>query len=164
MEKTIKTCKLIRYLALPLSAIMFFMTCKSIGVVLASLLGMLSFVVFWIMVEKTMGRLVGDELIKELKKAIDSIGHLDSFIEVKTLSAGLLIRVYLVKAGNNIKLYNASFNNRLRNDGLGKYVWMMQVTDIPDLNVLDRVRAELDEKMIEFLKNERNNPLRRRKF
>ena len=90
------------------------------------------------------------------KEAISIAGNIESFIEIKRMRSGIIARVYLINAKERAAAVHKSISRRIEQCDLKKYLWVMQMTDMPAASSLSEMQKKLNEQLIEEL-------LRRRK-
>ena len=156
MEKAVKIIGMMKWLGLPLGYIMLFATRESFGDIAGICLGTIAAVSFWILMQKEQSRIIGQTIAREIKEAISSAGNVDSFIEIKRMRGGIIARVYLINAKERAMAIHSAIARRIEQCDLKKYLWVMQMTDMPEAASLREMQKKLNEQLIDEL-------LRRRK-
>ncbi|MCI5688834.1 hypothetical protein AALA24_09490 [Anaerovoracaceae bacterium 42-11] len=156
MEKAVRIIGMMKWLGIPLGYIMLFATRESFGDVAGICLGTIAAVSFWILMQKERSRIIGQTIAKEIKEAISIAGNIESFIEIKRMRSGIIARVYLINAKERAAAVHKSISRRIEQCDLKKYLWVMQMTDMPAASSLSEMQKKLNEQLIEEL-------LRRRK-
>lgn len=155
MEKTVKTIGLLRWLGLPLGGIMYACTRVSFGDTAAAALGVLAAVSFWLLMRSEQSRLIGQTIAREIKEAISEAGNVESYIEIKRLKSGIIARVYLINAREKVTVIHKAISRRLENCTFKKYLWIMQLTDMPGKSAFRDTQRLLNEQLLEELMRKR---------
>lgn len=155
IEKQVKLMGIIKWLALPLGYIMYFGTAYSFGGGVAMILGIVAMVSFWVMVKGEQSRLIGQTIADEIKAAISQFGNIESVVEIKRMKSGIIARIYLVNAREKAVLVHRAITKKLDGCSMKKYLWVMQLTDMPAKGAFQETRERLDEQLIEELLNKR---------
>lgn len=158
MEKAIRAIGILKWLCFPLGYIMYFFTRDSFGEFIATVLCVIAAVSFWLLMISERSRLIGQTIVSEIRRAISETANVESFIEIKTMRSGIIARVYLINARDKAAMIHRSISRRLDDCALKKYLWIMQLTDIPGINAIRETRRMLNEQLIEeFLRKDREN-------
>ncbi|MFR7990992.1 MAG: hypothetical protein ACLU5F_10380 [Anaerovoracaceae bacterium] len=155
MEKTVRAIGICRWLGLPLGGIMFFFTYGSFGITIASVLSIMAAVSFWILMRSEQSRLIGQTIAREIKEAINEAGNVESYIEIKRLKSGIIARVYLINAREKVAVVNKAIARRLERCTFKKYLWIMQLTDMPGKSALRDTQRMLNDQLLEELMRKR---------
>ena len=127
MEKTVRAIGICRWLGLPLGGIMFFFTYGSFGITIASVLSIM----------------------------INEAGNVESYIEIKRLKSGIIARVYLINAREKVAVVHKAIARRLERCTFKKYLWIMQLTDMPGKSALRDTQRMLNDQLLEELMRKR---------
>lgn len=155
MEKTVKIIGITRWLCFPLGLIMFFATQGSFGQIAATVLAVIATVSFWAMMRNEHTRLIGQSIAKEIKEAISETGNVESYIEIKRLKSGIIARVYLINAKEKVTIVHRAITRRLEECTFKKYLWIMQLTDMPGKGALKETQRMLNDQLLEELMSKR---------
>ena len=155
MEKTVQIIGMLKWLAFPLGYIMYFFTGDSFGQPAAILLGLAAAIAFWLLIRSERSRLIGQTIASEIKAAISETSNVESFIEIKRLKSGIIARVYLINAREQAAVIHRSVARRIEDCSLKKYLWIMQMTDMPGKGALRETQRKLNEQLIEELLKKR---------
>lgn len=157
MDNFIISMRLIRWLGVPLGVIMYLFTFESFGDIVATILGVLSCVVFVILIDTERSRLIGDELEKDIKAAISESFNIEHYVEMKRFKHVLIARVYLVNAKDKVVMIHACINRKLEDSHFRKYLWVMQMADIPEKAAMKASEEMLNEQLLsELLKKKKH--------
>lgn len=156
MEKLYKRLKLLQLLAIPLGILMYGCTYKSFGLVISLALGFAAGAAFYFLVKKEISRIAGEAIVSNIKKAISENGNVENYVEIRRIKSGIIARVYLVNAKVNVgKVYSAIMES-IESSGFKKFVWAMQLTEIPGANALGAARDKLNQQLIQELMKRKN--------
>lgn len=151
MEKTVKIIGISKWLCFPLGYIMFFCTQESFGNIISVILAVAATVSFWLMMKSEQTRLIGQTIAKEIKEAISETGNVESYIEIKRLKSGIIARVYLINARDKVTVVHKAITMRLEECTFKKYLWIMQLTDMPGKGALKETQRMLNDQLLEEL-------------
>lgn len=155
MEKTVKIIGLTKWLCFPLGYIMLFFTRDSFGDMTAACLSIIATVSFWAMVRNEQVRLIGQYIAKDIRDAISEISNVENMIEIKKLKSGIIARVYLINAKDKVTVIHRAIANKLNDCTFKKYLWIMQLTDMPGKSALKETQRMLNEQLLDELTKKR---------
>jgi len=155
IEKQVKILGIAKWLALPLGYIMYFGTEYSFGGGVAMVLAIFAMMTFWILVKSEQARRIGETIADEIKAAISEFGNIESVVEIKKMRSGIIARIYLVNAREKAVYVHRAITRKLDQCSMKKYLWVMQLTDMPGKGAFKETRERLDEQLIEELLNKR---------
>lgn len=151
MEKKIKIIKFIKWICFPMGYLMYFLTADSFGDIIAVILGVAATVGFWALMRGEETRIIGQTLAVEIKEAITSAGNVESFIEIKRIKSGIIARVYLINAREKLNEIHRAITGKLEGSSCKKYLWIMQLTDMPGRGALKETQQILNAQLVEEL-------------
>ena len=157
MEKKVNLLGFSKWMCLPLAFLMFFGTVKSFGTVLSTVMAVVFALSFYTIVENEQIRLIGETIAAEIKKAISETGNVDSMIEIQKLRSGIIARVYLINAKERVGLIHKAITRQLEKSKFKKYLWIMQLTDMPGRSFLNETQQMLNEQLIDELRQQRRD-------
>ena len=146
---------LAKWLCIPLGMIMYYGTVNSFGHFAACALCLAATVGFWVLMRGEQGRIIGESITKDIKEAIKEVGGVESFIEIKRLRSGILARVYLVNAKEKAIFVHRAISRKLDDCSMKKYLWVMQLTDMPGKEDFKETQQRLNEQLLEELLRKR---------
>jgi len=149
MERQVKVIGAIRWLSIPLGAVMYLGTVNSFGQLTASVLCLLAAAVFFLLIKSEQGRIIGEFIADDIRDAIKEVDGIESFIEIKRLKSGILARVYLVNAKEKTMVVHKSIRRKLDRCSMKKYLWVMQLTDMPGRDDFEETQQRLNEQLLE---------------
>jgi hypothetical protein len=130
---------------------MYFCTTASFGHFAATILAVFATVAFWFLMRNEQSRLIKQELTDEIRAAILEAGDIESFIEVKRIKQGIIARIYLINAREKAVMAQRSVARKLENCEFKKYLWVMQMTDMPGMGALRETQQMLNEQLLKEL-------------
>ncbi|MGN0659991.1 MAG: hypothetical protein ACI4LA_10365 [Emergencia sp.] len=151
MEKTVRIIEYLKWLCLPLGGIMYLGTYRSFGTAAGCFLGAAAGAAFWILMRSERSRLIGQTIASEIKEAILSAANVESLIEIKRLKSGIIARVYLINAREKASDVQNAVARRMENCTFKKYLWVMQLTDMPGREALRETQRMLNDQLVEEL-------------
>lgn len=155
MERTVKIIEIARWLSLVMGGVMFVSTRDSFGNPLSAALAVSAALIFWTMMQRERSRLIGQTIASEIKKVITEISNVDSLIEIKRLKSGIIARVYLINGKDKVALIHRAVARTMEQSSFRKYLWIMQMTDMPARSALPERQRMLNEQLLEELLNRR---------
>lgn len=155
IEKQVKLLGMLKWLSFPLGLIMYYGTAYSFGGGVAVALTIAATVSFWVIVKNEQARLIGQTIADEIKAAISEFGNVESFVEIKKMKSGIIARVYLVNAREKAVYIHRSITRKLDGCSMKKYLWVMQLTDMPGKGAFKETQERLNEQLLDELLNKR---------
>lgn len=156
MEKTVKILGLVKWLCFPLGYIMLFCTRDSFGDMIASCLSIIAAVSFFALVRNEQVRLIGQSIANDIRDAISEIANIENMVEIKRLKSGIIARVYLINARDKVNVIHRAIANKMEDCTFKKYLWIMQLTDMPGKSALKETQRMLNEQLLDELTKKRN--------
>lgn len=160
MEKKVKKLGVLKWLSFSLGFIMFISIVDSFGPFISSLFSAMAIVVFWNIVKSEQTRIIGQTIADEIKMAISEAGDIDNMIEIKRMKSGIIARVYLINAKEKAQIIHRSIAYRMDKCIFKKYLWIMQLTDMPGKSALQETQRLLNEQLLEELTKKRRESKR----
>ncbi len=158
MEKTVHVIGKLKWLSPVLGLIMYVCTAESFGQLPALVLGGIACVAFWMLMISEKSRLIGATIASEIRQAITETTEAESIIEIKRLRSGIIARVYLIGSREKAALVNRAVARRMDQCKFKKYLWVMQLTNMPGKGDLRETQRMLNEQLIEeLLRNRRED-------
>ena len=151
MERQVKLIGFGRWLCIPFAYIMYFGTVNSFGTIVSCALAMIAMVAFWVLMRKEQSRLIGESIAKEIENAISAYGNIESMVEIKRLRSGIIARVYLINAKEKAVLIHRTITRALDDCSFKKYLWIMQLTDMPGKGHFKETQRRLNEQLLDEL-------------
>lgn len=141
-----------RILSIPLGLIMYFATMKSLGQTGAMILGCAAAVIFWLILSKGRERLLYDAVAEKIHDAIKEVGRIDSQIEMKRFSIGLVVRIFLIDPGALLPNYTQTIHDTLAKWDLRNKSMIVQISGVRTSEDIDKSRVLLDKELLEEIK------------
>lgn len=155
MENFIISMRILRWLGLPLGCIMYLLTVDSFGEAAAIILGVLAGVAFGLLIDSERSRLISEILVKDIKDAIAESFNVEHYVEIKRIRHVLIARIYLVNAKDKVVMIHASINRKLEDSRFRRYLWIMQMAEIPEKSAIKASEEMLDEQLLRELMKRR---------
>lgn len=155
MEKKVKRLGMLKWMSFLLGFIMYSFTIHSFGYLLSSLCTVIATVSFWNIVRNEQTRLIGRKIADEIKIAISETGNVDNMIEIKRSKSGIIARVYLINAKEKAQIIHRAIANRMDGCSFKRYIWVMQLTDMPGRSAFDETQKILNEQLVDELMKKR---------
>ena len=155
MEKKVKRLGALKWMSFLLGFIMYIFTIDSFGYLLSSLCTIIATVSFWNIVRNEQTRIIGRTIADEIKKAISETGDVDNLIEIKRSKSGIIARVYLINAKERAQLIHHAIASHMERCSFKRYIWVMQLTDMPGRSAFPETQKILNEQLIDELTRKR---------
>lgn len=142
----------LKWLGFPLGYLMYFGTVNSFPIGISLILSIVATVAFWLLIRREEVNYMGRFIAKDVSTAISDVGQYPNIIEIKRLSAGLVVRVYLVQAKEKLPVIQRSIENILRHNVFGNRILFIQMTDMQDRSFLKSHQEALNMELLNTLK------------
>lgn len=155
MEKKVKRLGALKWMSFLLGFIMYSFTINSFGYLISSLCTIIATVSFWNIVRNEQTRIIGRTIADEIKKAISETGNVDNLIEIKRSKSGIIARVYLINAKERAQLIHRAIASHMDSCSFKRYIWVMQLTDMPGRSSFSETQKILNEQLVDELTKKR---------
>ena len=155
-KKRISLMKKIRWLGLLLGFLMYGCTRQSFGEIMATVLAVISAVSFYFICDGEGHRTMCQYVAEDLKEAVTAAGLNQCVVEIKSIHAGLITRIYLIKAGPLATRCNRAVMERINRSWYRKSIWVTQILELESEGELEEAQAFLDEALFDDLKKMRD--------
>ena len=91
----------------------------------------------------------------DIRSAVNEAGHSRCIVEIRSISAGLITRVYLIRACGMETRLNRAIIERINQSWYRKDIWITQILGMEDESELAEAHEYLDEALLEDLKKKR---------
>lgn len=152
VRKRIKIMKWIRWAGLPLGILMYAGTRQAFGQIIATALAVIAAAAFYFICNGEGRRTMCQYVADDLKAAVTAAGLSKCVVEIRSISTGLITRIYLIKAGPLAARCNRAVLERIRKSWYGKFVWVTQILELESEGDLEEARGFLDETLFDDLK------------
>lgn len=92
---------------------------------------------------------------EDLKEAVTAAGLNQCVVEIKSIHAGLITRIYLIKAGPLATRCNRAVMERINRSWYRKSIWVTQILELESEGELAEAQEFLDEALLDDLKRMR---------
>lgn len=154
MSSNYRLLKNVRWISLPLGALMFLGTFRSFGIIVASILGIAAAFSFYLITRKEFRRVAQESLTKTIKDAIAQTGDVDSVVEFRTLRSGFIVRIYLIDCKDHVNEIHNRILSSIDRSSFKNTLAIMQLTELSARKFIDSAREVLNEQLIEELKRQ----------
>ena len=156
MDKKIKLYGILKWLCFIPGTVMYVFTINSFGYLLSALCTIIATVAFYNIMDKEQTRRIGLSIAGEIKKAIAETGNVDNLIEIKKVKSGIIARVYLINARERAQIIQKAITKHLNSSDFKRYLWIMQLTDMPGKSALQDRQKLLNDELIAELTKKKN--------
>ena len=155
IKKKIQFFKRLRWMGLLFGIIMFCCTFMAFGDAAAVALGVAASAGFYWICTRESTRTMCQFVADDLKKAVMDAGHSRCIVEIRSLNAGLITRIYLIRAEGKETLLNRVILERINRSWYRKNIWITQILGMEDESELQEAHDFLDEALIEDLRKKK---------
>lgn len=163
VKKTIDILNKVKWLGLLFGVFMCLFIEPRLGEIWAMGLGTVAGVAFIYICNHEKNSVFIEHVAMDLKGALQARGYEDAVVEIKYLRAGLLIRIYVIRAGENAIYCNGIIVQQIADSWYKEKVWVTQLVDINERDEISDARDTLDEELISDLKRMRDDARGRKK-
>ena len=140
--------KWLRYLGFLFGAVMYWVMYMSLGETAAIILGVLAGVSFFAICDHGRKTILFDHIAEQLKEEIARLGRMECVIEIKMIRIGLIIRVYLIKAGDQTARYSKAIVDAISRSWYKQHVWITQVVSVDSEEEIKQAEKNLNKDII----------------
>lgn len=162
VKKRVMLFKYLRYLGLVPGILMFCATFAAFGELMASLLGIGAMLGFYTICDKESKRTLCQYVADDLKAAVTEAGHSRCIVEIRSINAGLITRVYIIGAQGIAARYNRAVLERINRNWYRKDIWVTQIVELNHENELQEAHEYLDDALLEDLKRMKGEKTRQK--
>ncbi len=155
VRKRVKRFKNLRWAGGFFGIIMYLATEHAFGELLAVLLCLAATLGFYHICDAESRRTMCQFVADDLKAAVTAAGHSRCVVEIKSISAGLITRVYLIGVGSLAARYNRAVIERINRSWYRKDIWVMQILELESESELQEAHEYLDERLLDDLQQMR---------
>ena len=145
----------LKWFGLLMGVIMFCATFMAFGDVAAVLLGIAASTGFYWICSREGKRTMCQYVADDIRSAVNEAGHSRCIVEIRSISAGLITRVYLIRACGMEPRLNRAIIERINQSWYRKNIWVTQILGMEGESELEEAREYLDEALIEDIKRKR---------
>ena len=98
-------------------------------------------------------RVICEEIVKDAAQALEMRGQNENIFEVKSMSFGIVVRVYLVKARQEGPACTKAVLDKLSQGWYKKFIWITQVVDIDGEKDIKEAQKALDKSLLDDIDN-----------
>ena len=152
MEKERKKAELmgrIKWLGLLLGLVMYYGTVGAFGDVIAMILACVAATAFYIMCDKEKRSITISCVSKHLRGVLEDFGHTDNVLEIRSANSGLIVRVYLIGAGERAVACTKLILDTIAASWYHSRVWVTQVVDLQQRGEIPAAMRALDEELFD---------------
>lgn len=155
VKKQVRTFKNLRWAGGFFGIVMYVATVHAFGELMAVGLCLAATMGFYHICDAESRRTMCQYVADDLKDAVTSAGHSRCVVEIRSMSAGLITRVYLIGAGGLAARYNRAVLERINRSWYRKDIWVTQILELEHENELEEAQDFLDERLVDDLRQMR---------
>ena len=142
----------IKWLGLLLGLLMYYATAYAFGDIVSTILACIAATVFYVMCENERKSIVSRHVSDHLSEALTKIGQTESVFEVKAANMGMIIRVYLIRAGERAPACTKAVLDAIAESWYRSRVWVTQIVDLDRQEEIPEAQRALNEELLNDLK------------
>lgn len=142
----------LKWMGMLMGIVMYYATVASFGSIVSTVLACIAAVAFYTICENERRRVVSGCVSKHLTEVLAGVGQSESFFEIRTSNVGMIIRIYLVGAGDRTALCARAATDAISRSWYNSKVWITQIADVKSEDEIPRLQKVLDEELIEGIK------------
>ena len=155
VKKKVLFMKRLRWIGLLFGVLMYCGTFLAFGHLIASLLGIAAGLGFYYICDSESRRTMCQHVADDLRSAVTEAGHSRCIVEIKSISTGLITRVYIIGAKGIAARYNRAVMERINRSWYKKHIWVTQIVELNHENELKEAHEYLDDALLDDLKRMR---------
>ncbi len=156
IQKKIACMRGLRWLGAIFGVIMYFATEGAFGFYFAVALGIAATLGFFHICDKERRRIMCQFVADDIRAAVNEAGHNRCIVEIKSINAGIIMRVYLVGAGRLAINYNRAIMERIKKSWYRKDIWVTQILELDHESELEEAHEYLDKQLMKDLRRIRD--------
>lgn len=156
MEKTRKRAELlgrIKWLGLLFGLVMYYATADVFGDVISMILACVAATTFYVMCNNERKSTIATHVTKHLQEVLKNFGQQDSVFEIKTPNTGMVVRVYLIGAGERAVACSKLILDTIANSWYRSRVWITQIVDLEKREDIPEAQRALNEELFNSIKS-----------
>lgn len=155
VKKNLDLLNKLKWLGPGFAIFMYFFTEPRLGDMWSIALGSLAGSAFILICENARKSIMCEHVALDLGNLLKSKGFGRHSCEIKSLKTGLIIRIYLIRAGEKAINCNHAVMERITDSWYKDMVWITQLVDLDAEDEIEEARENLDNELIEHLKKMR---------
>ena len=136
--------------------LMYMGTEQAFGDIAATVLAVAAAVAFYFICDGEGRRTMCQYVADALRAAVAAAGLSRCVVEIKSINAGLITRIYLIQAGPLATRCNREGFERINKSWYRKSIWVTQILELESEGELEEAQAFLDEALFDDLKKMRD--------
>ena len=151
-EKIVGILSRVRWLCPVPAVIMYMGTIDAFGSSWATALGLIFMLGFYYICNRERRLLLCESIVTDIREELKKVGHETAVYELRSLRIGIVVRVYLIKAGSRAHLCNRAVLSVLTRGWYRKFVSATQIVDLDSEVDIKEAKISLDEDLLDDLK------------
>lgn len=108
-------------------------------------------------------RMIREGITLDIRFVLTAVGQREAICEVKTIKIGMVVRVYLINAGNRTELCSRAIVKGISEGWYKRYVCATQIVDVARRSELKDAQLMLDNNLVDDMRKELEERRKRRK-
>lgn len=143
-EKNSKKINRLRWLCFVPASVMYIAAEAAFGTLMGITLGAVFGIAFFMVCHRGSMMIVCEDIVEDMKTTLDKIGQAETIFEVKCLSTGFVVRVYLIKAKNRAQICRRAIIEKLEQGWYKNKIWVTQVIAVENEEDIKKAQKALN--------------------
>jgi len=152
VKKNLTLLGRLKWLGPVLAVVMYLFVEPRLGYMWALALGSIAGSAYILICDNARKTIMCEHVALDLGAVLKARGFSRHSFEIKSLKTGLIIRIYLISAGEKAVACNTIIMERITNSWYKDMVWITQLVDLDSEEDINEARDNLDDELIEQLK------------
>lgn len=132
--------------------IMFFAGRMAFGTAVAVILAAVFGIGYFKICTGAKKKVICDEIISDMQKSLGKEGFENTVFEIKSMSIGLVVRVYFIRARSRAEIYSRIISERIESGWYKKHIWVTQVVDVEKTEAIEDARRVLNDVLLQDIR------------
>lgn len=142
----------IKWMGLFAGLVMYYATVYTFGNTISTILACVAAVAFYYIFENERRSVVSKCVSEHLDGVLTKMGQRESVFEIRNTGRRMIIRIYLIKAGERAPLYSKAAIDAIAKSWYRSRVWITQIVDLNNQDEIPEAQKVLDDELFEDLK------------
>lgn len=156
-ERNSKKLENLRWFWFIPSALMYAATQIPFGKGVALALSAVFGIAFYFICSRGRMLVICEDIVRDVAQTLERLGQNENVFEVKSMSFGIVVRVYMVKARQGGPACTKAILDKLSKGWYKKFIWITQVVDIDGEKDIKEAQKALDQSLLDDINEKKRN-------